>query len=101
MRENKGIVKFARGSGHVELRPLENRPLPDHQVRIEVRATGICGSDLHVFHDTINYNIRTPVVMGHEFSGVIVEKEPLWAIIFPWGIASRESLLKHRYMRTL
>ena len=50
----EGIVKFARGSGHVELRPLENRLLPDHQVRIEVRATGICGSDLHVFHDTIN-----------------------------------------------
>ena len=70
----QGIVKFARGSGHVELRPLENRPLPDHQVRIEVRATGICGSDLHVFHDTINYNIRTPVVMGHEFSGVVIEK---------------------------
>ena len=60
----QGIVKFARGSGHVELRPLENRPLPDHQVRIEVRATGICGSDLHVFHDTINYNIRTPVVLS-------------------------------------
>ena len=70
----QGIVKFARGSGHVELRDITEQPLAPEQVRIEVRATGICGSDLHVFHDTINYNIRTPVVMGHEFSGVVVEK---------------------------
>lgn len=70
----QGIVKFARGNGHVELRDVGEQPLAPEQMRIEVRATGICGSDLHVFHDTINYNIRTPVVMGHEFSGVIVEK---------------------------
>lgn len=70
----QGIVKFARGGGNVELRDIVEQPLAPEQVRIEVRATGICGSDLHVFHDTINYNIRTPVVMGHEFSGVVVEK---------------------------
>ncbi len=70
----QGIVKFARGSGHVQVRDVEELDLRPEQVRIEVRATGICGSDLHVYHDTINYNIRTPVVMGHEFSGVVVEK---------------------------
>ena len=70
----KGIVKSARGSGHVSFKEFEEQPLASDQVRIEVRATGICGSDIHVFHDTINYNIRTPVVMGHEFSGVVVEK---------------------------
>ena len=70
----QGVIKYERGSGHVALRAIEERALPANQVRIEVRATGICGSDLHVYHDTINYNIRTPVVMGHEFSGVVVEK---------------------------
>ena len=70
------MVKFARGSGFVELRDVEDRPPGRNQVKVEVKATGICGSDLHVYHDTINYKIRTPVVMGHEFSGVVVDKGP-------------------------
>ncbi len=70
----KGVVKYARGDGFVELRPCEERPPGPQQVKIRVEAAGICGSDLHIYHDTINYNIRTPVVLGHEFSGVVVEK---------------------------
>ena len=70
----KGVVKYARGEGFVEFRDFEECPLEPNQVKIEVKATGICGSDLHLYHDTINYNIRTPVVLGHEFSGVVVEK---------------------------
>jgi len=70
----QGVVKYARGSGRTELRQVEERPPGPDQVRVEVRAAGVCGSDLHIHHDTINYRIRTPVVMGHEFSGVVVEK---------------------------
>lgn len=69
-----GVVKYARGSGFVEMRSLEEKPPEANQVKVKVEATGICGSDLHVYHDTINYRINTPVVMGHEFSGVVVEK---------------------------
>ena len=72
----KGVVKYERGAGFVELREVDEKPLEPNQVRVEVKATGICGSDLHVLHDTINYKIRTPVVMGHEFSGIVVEKGP-------------------------
>lgn len=70
----QGVVKCARGHGHVELRDIDLGPPGPRQVKVEVRAAGICGSDLHIYHDTINYNIRTPVVMGHEFSGVVVDK---------------------------
>ena len=70
----KGVVKYARGNGFVELREVEELPPAPHQVKIEVKATGICGSDLHLYHDEINIPIRTPVVIGHEFSGVVVEK---------------------------
>ena len=70
----KGVVKYARGSGFVDLRDVEEQEIEANQVRIQVAATGICGSDIHVFHDTINYRIRTPVVMGHEFSGIVVAK---------------------------
>jgi L-iditol 2-dehydrogenase len=70
----RGVVKCQRGSGFVELRQVDELPPGPAQVKVEVQAAGICGSDLHIYHDTINYNIRTPVVMGHEFSGVVVDK---------------------------
>ena len=70
----QGVVKYQRGDGFVELRDLADAPPGPNQVKVEVQATGVCGSDLHVYRDTINYNIQTPVVMGHEFSGVVVEK---------------------------
>ncbi|TVQ41229.1 MAG: alcohol dehydrogenase [Spirochaetaceae bacterium] len=57
----------------MEVRDLpEPRPGPG-QVKIEVHATGICGSDLHIFHDDIDIPINPPVVTGHEFAGTVVE----------------------------
>ena len=47
----KGIVKSARGSGHVSFKEIAEQPLASNQVKIEVSATGICGSDIHVYHD--------------------------------------------------
>lgn len=41
------------------------------EVLVEVEAAGICGSDLHVYEDAIAIPIRVPVVVGHEFSGVV------------------------------
>ena len=70
----QAVVKYERGPGFVEMREVAHAPPGPRQVKVEVRAAGICGSDLHIYHDTINYKIRTPVVMGHEFSGVVVEK---------------------------
>jgi threonine dehydrogenase-like Zn-dependent dehydrogenase len=52
------------------------QPGPD-EVLIRVRACGICGSDFHfVESDADGYMlypglIRTPVVTGHEFAGVV------------------------------
>lgn len=44
---------------------------PD-EVRVRVTAAGICGSDLHVYL-TGDYLTRTPITMGHEFSGQVLE----------------------------
>lgn len=52
------------------------------EVIIEVKATGICGSDVHMAQaDEDGYILYPgltgfPVVLGHEFSGVIVEAGP-------------------------
>jgi L-iditol 2-dehydrogenase len=69
----KAVVKYAFGPGHVELRDVpEPQPGPG-QVKVEVKAAGVCGSDLHIYHDQIAIPIIPPVIMGHEFSGVVVE----------------------------
>ena len=54
------------------------RIAPD-QVLVRVRACGVCGSDMHFYEtDDQNYVLypgltRFPVVLGHEFSGEVVE----------------------------
>ena len=44
----------------------------DNEVKIQVKVTGICGSEIHAFHGTHPYRIP-PVVSGHEFAGDVVE----------------------------
>lgn len=47
-------------------------PVPaDNEVIIEVKAVGICGSDVHGMDGSTGRRIP-PVIMGHEASGVIV-----------------------------
>ena len=43
-------------------------------VLVEVAASGICGSDLHVYFDlNAATRVAPPFIMGHEFSGTVVE----------------------------
>jgi 2-desacetyl-2-hydroxyethyl bacteriochlorophyllide A dehydrogenase len=57
-------------------KPWEIRELPDAhpgpgQVVIRVRASGLCGTDLHVHHGV--FPLKTPFVAGHEPAGEVVE----------------------------
>jgi 2-desacetyl-2-hydroxyethyl bacteriochlorophyllide A dehydrogenase len=57
---------------------LEDRPVPKighGEVLIRVKYAGICGSDLHVYNGHHATAIK-PVILGHEFSGEIVEIDP-------------------------
>jgi L-idonate 5-dehydrogenase len=50
-------------------------PLADGMVRVRFGAGGICGSDLHYFRHgrTGDFVVETPLVLGHEIAGEIVE----------------------------
>ncbi|KAE8338214.1 D-xylulose reductase A [Aspergillus arachidicola] len=56
---------------------IEDRPIPElrdaHDVLVDVRFTGICGSDVHYWeHGSIGqFVVKDPMVLGHESSGVI------------------------------
>jgi 2-desacetyl-2-hydroxyethyl bacteriochlorophyllide A dehydrogenase len=57
--------------GEAVMRTLPVRPVGDGEVKILVKASGICGTDVHIFRG--EYLGSYPVIPGHEFSGVVVE----------------------------
>ena len=68
----KALVKNAKGPGHVQLENDYPKPLvKPGWVLVEVVACGICGTDLHILEDT--HKNWPPVVLGHEYTGRIVE----------------------------
>lgn len=70
----QALVKTQKGVGHLALMDMpEPRPGPG-EVLVEVRASGICGTDVHVKNDTFPY--WPPVILGHEFAGIVVELGP-------------------------
>jgi L-iditol 2-dehydrogenase len=70
----QALVKTQKGPGFLELRDVPEPSPGPGEALIEVKACGICGTDLHVWHDRFPY--WPPVILGHEFSGQIVEAGP-------------------------
>jgi L-iditol 2-dehydrogenase len=66
------LVKTAKGKGLIEIREVPVPKISEDEVLIEVKAAGICGTDLHIYHDEFPY--WPPVILGHEFSGLIGAK---------------------------
>ncbi len=66
----------ARLHGPRDLR-VEKLPHPGPpgggKVLLRVCATGLCGSDLHSYHDARigDTRVEAPLILGHEFSGVV------------------------------
>ncbi|KAF2451069.1 putative alcohol dehydrogenase [Karstenula rhodostoma CBS 690.94] len=58
---------------------FEDRPVPklrdEHEVRVHVAQTGICGSDVHYWQRGRigDFVLNSPIVLGHESSGTVVE----------------------------
>ena len=60
---------------------VEERPVPSpgpNEVVVEIRSVGICGSDVHYYeHGRIgDFVVGSPMVLGHESSGVVVDRGP-------------------------
>jgi L-iditol 2-dehydrogenase len=68
------VVHYALREGAVELRELP-RPaeLADDEVLLATQAVGVCGSEIHQYHNTQSWSVRVPVILGHEFCGMVAE----------------------------
>jgi len=68
----------------VKLKPekgiwMEDMPIPHvgiNDVLIKIKKTAICGTDLHIYKwdEWSQKTIKTPMIIGHEYVGEIVEK---------------------------
>ena len=67
----QAIVKYQKGPGNVALMEVPDPVCAPNQVILKVHFCGICGTDLHVYHDS--FRNFPPVILGHEFSGRVVE----------------------------
>lgn len=68
------LIKYGRDDKNVEVRDINQPPDPlPHQVIVEVQAAGVCGSDLHMWRENHSWEIKLPLVLGHEFCGTIAE----------------------------
>jgi Threonine dehydrogenase and related Zn-dependent dehydrogenases len=71
----KGILKEKPEPGAVW---RENLPIPevkDNELLVKVKATAICGTDLHIYpwNAWAQKRLTLPMVFGHEFSGEVVQ----------------------------
>ncbi|SFP69252.1 L-iditol 2-dehydrogenase [Oscillibacter sp. PC13] len=68
----KAVVKTEKGPGHVSYIDFPDPQKPGAgELLVEVKAACVCGTDLHIRED--KFRNRPPVVLGHEFSGVVLE----------------------------
>ncbi len=65
------VVNFAPTKHAVELRAVKRPEISPLDVLLKVEAVGVCGSDLHQWTADHSWPVNYPVVLGHEFAGVI------------------------------
>ncbi|MHA1697157.1 MAG: zinc-dependent dehydrogenase [Candidatus Helarchaeota archaeon] len=49
---------------------IESPKISESEVLIEMKSCGVCGTDIH---KAIYKTVQTPIVLGHEVSGIIIE----------------------------
>jgi (R,R)-butanediol dehydrogenase / meso-butanediol dehydrogenase / diacetyl reductase len=68
MEETMSAVLY-RGARTLEIVERAAEPPSPGEVRIAVAYTGICGTDLHIYHGDMDARVGRPAVIGHEMSG--------------------------------
>lgn len=71
--KSAAVVNFAPEKWSVELREIPVPDFGDEDILLEVANVGVCGSDLHQWTSDHSWPVNYPVVLGHEFGGVIAK----------------------------
>lgn len=68
-------MKAAQYAGNKSFNVVEGAKIPpaEDEVCIQVGYTGICGTDMHIYHGVMDQRVAIPQIIGHEMSGTVVE----------------------------
>jgi S-(hydroxymethyl)glutathione dehydrogenase/alcohol dehydrogenase len=58
----------------LQILDLEQEPPKSKEVRVRVKAAGVCMSDWHIMNG--DWPLPLPMVLGHEAAGIVVENGP-------------------------
>jgi S-(hydroxymethyl)glutathione dehydrogenase/alcohol dehydrogenase len=58
----------------LQILDLEQEPPKANEVRVQVKAAGVCMSDWHIMNG--DWPMPLPMVLGHEAAGIVVENGP-------------------------
>lgn len=67
------LVHYEHKDKAVELREVPVPQIGDNDVLLQVRSVSVCGSDVHMWRNTLGHKPHVPVILGHEFSGVLAQ----------------------------
>ncbi|KAL3517473.1 hypothetical protein ACH5RR_020062 [Cinchona calisaya] len=73
--EEENMAAWLVGVNTLKIQPFKLPPLGPHDVRVRMKAVGICGSDVHYLKTLrcAHFVVKEPMVIGHECAGVIEE----------------------------
>ncbi|XP_021765205.1 sorbitol dehydrogenase-like [Chenopodium quinoa] len=71
----QNMAAWLTGINTLKIQPFELPPLGPYDVRIKMKAVGICGSDVHYLKTLrcADFIVKEPMVIGHECAGIIEE----------------------------
>jgi L-iditol 2-dehydrogenase len=67
----KALVKYGNKPREVEIRDVPVPKIGPDDCLLKVKAVGICGWDIEMWQHKMANPVTVPVIMGHEFCGVI------------------------------
>ena len=71
----KAVVKTEVGYDHMQYMDIPEPEATGDLVKIKIAYSGVCGTDLHAFKGSYA-STKPPVVLGHEFSGIVTAVGP-------------------------
>ena len=78
------------GNRTIAISEIEAVPPGPREVQVRVAFTGLCGTDLHILHGSMDARVSTPLTFGHEMSGRIAA---IGAGVTDWSVGDAVTVM--------
>jgi propanol-preferring alcohol dehydrogenase len=89
MQEKMKAARFYKIGEPLKIDLIPVPRLGSEDVLVDVKACGICGSDIHIVYEAVTPTSYSPITLGHEPSGVIAD---LGSEVKGWKVGDRVTI---------